>query len=168
VAEKRKWFDAKRSPKPQLRPVEAFQDYSEIEPEMLLMFSDWVATQKKQQMVLFQALINLQPVYRLNRNLKVVLGLLAEGSDSLYDGEETKQLAYLSAKGLSQELQDVAYTLLNTYERYQIKQATEGLYKRARARSPGCFAPSRRVHRPGPVNRSTEAPGEDNPPVQDQ
>jgi hypothetical protein len=77
----------------------------------------------------------LRPEWRLKRNANALLDRLARGQEGLYTDTERVWLAELSVCRVPGEVQQVAYKLLNTYERYQLEQALSGLFRRARTQT---------------------------------
>lgn len=133
MGEKNKWFDPQKKEQPLLQPVISFKTLSRAgrcDCERLI---EQVEKQGADPGGLFSRLADMPPADRLRLNSVVVVGLLAEGAEEIYSPAEVRALVSLTNRAVSNEAQQTAYALLNTYERYQLQQSMSEIFRDARA-----------------------------------
>jgi hypothetical protein len=142
LSEKRKWFDRKPSPQvpmPVPRPMVISVALTRDGIDEFIREIDPTKNKKIKEDTykLFSNLAGMSHASRLARNLKVLLGILAVRSvDSITsDGvtdEEKSSLVNLEVTGASQFCKEVAQSLLNVAERYQVLQSVGDTFRQSR------------------------------------
>lgn len=142
MSEKRKWFDRKPTlqvfipvPRPMVISVALTSDG--IDEFISEIGSDKNKRIREGTYKLFSSLSGMSHASRLARNLKVLLGILAvrDVSSVTSDGvteEEKASLVNLEFSGVSPLSKEIAQSLLNVAERYQVLQAMGDTFRQSR------------------------------------
>ncbi len=139
---KNKWFDSKAKRRAKIPIPRPFGLRSEASEEQCLALLEAMraAKVKTTTLVQFENLAGMPPVCRLGRNLKVLLSRMMERPivDFMRDALLPHELeALIGLASMASEHQEVAQSLLNIDERYQLAQAAKGMFDLERRQESG-------------------------------
>lgn len=134
MSEKRKWFDARRLPDVEPLKIASVMTREGLEEFQTLLSRSWMPPDVVK---FFSSLIDLAPEHRLARNFKVLISEFANGTDSLLSEQERGLLGRLERADLTTTQKEAAYSLLNTYERYQLQRTLLPLFRHAKGYGDG-------------------------------
>ena len=133
MSEKVKWFRP-ASKLPEVQPILVESVLTRTQLDAFMEALQRVPKTCDSGKYLFWSLAGLTNETRLARNLKITIGLLADGDEQLFNQDELKSLSVLSRANLETAHKETAQALLNVYERYQLVQVLQPLFCRARMR----------------------------------
>ena len=139
---KNKWFDPKSKRRAKIPIPQPFGLRSEASKEQFpaLLEAMRAAKVKMTTIAQFENLAGMPPVCRLGRNLKVLVTRMMERSitDFMRDALTPYELdALIGLASMASEHREVAQSLLNIDERYQLAQAAKGMFDLERRQESG-------------------------------